>query len=147
MVDAQARARSDGGASVAITGGGRALTVKLPAAPAVRGDRLALQLLLDNLLDNAIKYSSATRSIAVTARYEAPMVVVAVRDKGAGILAREIDQVTRRFFRGSGAPPGGNGLGLAIVKKIVDEHHGRILVENVKPHGANVSIVLPPKAA
>jgi Signal transduction histidine kinase len=51
-------------------------------------------------LDNAIKYSSATRSIAVTARYEAPMVVVTVSDKGAGILARELDQVTRRFFRG-----------------------------------------------
>jgi len=43
--------------------------------------------------------------------------------------------------------PKGTGLGLAIVKKIVDEHHGRILVENVKPHGATVSIVLPSRAA
>ena len=43
--------------------------------------------------------------------------------------------------------PKGTGLGLAIVKKIVDEHHGHIMVENVLPHGAHVSIILPLREA
>lgn len=119
------------------------VTVAIPAdVPAVHGDRLALHLLLDNLLDNAVKYSAATRSIAVGARHEPPMVVLTIRDKGVGIRATEIEQVTRRFFRGSGAPPGGNGLGLAIVQKIVDDHEGVLKIESVEGEGTTVIVSL-----
>ena len=63
-----------------------------------------------------------------------------VSDNGAGIA-----EVHRPAHSSRTSPPSRRapGLGLAIVKKIVDEHHGRIVVENVKPHGAHVSIVLP----
>ena len=74
--------------------------------------------------------------------YETPMVVVTVSDKGASILARELDQVTRRSFRGSGAPPGGNGLGLAIVKKIVDDHEGALQIQSVEGKGTTVVVSL-----
>jgi signal transduction histidine kinase len=127
----------------AISERGFELTVAIPAdMPTVRGDRLALHLLLDNLLDNAVKYSAATRSIAVEARYERPMVVLTVRDRGVGIRAQEIDQVTRRFVRGSAAPPGGNGLGLAIVQKIVTDHGGLLRIESVEGEGTAVIVSL-----
>ena len=61
--------------------------------PVVRGDRPALRLLLDNLVDNAIKYSTNTRLIAVSAVVEHPMVVVSVRDQGVGIRYAEINHV------------------------------------------------------
>jgi signal transduction histidine kinase len=119
------------------------LTVAIPAdLPAVRGDRFALRLLLDNLLDNAVKYSAATRSITVSARHEHPVVVLSVRDQGVGIRASEMDQVTRRFFRGSAAPAGGNGLGLAIVQKIVNDHEGVMRIESVEGEGTTVSVSL-----
>jgi len=71
------------------------------------------------------------------------MVVVVVRDKGVGIRAAEIDQVTRRFFRGSDAPAGGNGLGLAIVQKIVTDHDGVLTIESVEGEGTAVTVCLP----
>jgi len=100
-------------------------------------------LLLDNLLDNAVKYSAATRSIDVTAFSEPLMVTLVVRDRGVGIRAAEIDHVTRRFFRGSDAPAGGNGLGLAIVRKIVDDHHGVLQIASVEGEGTTVTVSLP----
>jgi signal transduction histidine kinase len=119
------------------------VSVAIPAdLPSVRGDRFALQLLLDNLLDNAIKYSTATRSIAVSVRYEHPMVVLSVRDHGVGIRAEELEQVTRRFFRGSRASPGGNGLGLAIVQKIVNDHQGTLRIDSVEGSGTTVVVSL-----
>jgi signal transduction histidine kinase len=119
------------------------VTVSIPTdVPAVRGDRLALRLLFDNLMDNAVKYSGTTRSIAVTARHEHPLVAIAVSDKGVGIRAAELDQVTRRFFRGTGAPPGGNGLGLAIVQKIVDDHDGTLRIDSVEGEGTTVVVGL-----
>jgi len=119
------------------------VTVAIPAdLPAVRGDRFALRLLLDNLLDNAIKYSAATRSLTVSARHEPPTVVLSVRDQGVGIRAADLGQVTRRFFRGAGAAPGGNGLGLAIVQKIVTDHGGILRIDSLEGQGTTVAISL-----
>ena len=76
-------------------------------------------------------------------RREADQLVFDLTDTGVG-LPEDRERLTEPYMT---TRVRGTGLGLAIVKKIVDEHHGRILVENVKPHGANVSIVLPSKAA
>ncbi|HXI30953.1 MAG TPA: HAMP domain-containing sensor histidine kinase [Vicinamibacterales bacterium] len=117
------------------------VTVTIPPdVPAVRGDRLALHLVVDNLLDNAVKYSAATRSIRIGASYEPPMVTLTVRDRGVGIAAGEIDHVTRRFYRGKAAPSGGNGLGLAIVAKIVGDHDGVLTIDSVEGEGTTVSV-------
>jgi signal transduction histidine kinase len=119
------------------------VTVAIPPdIPVVRGDRFALRLLLDNLVDNAIRYSTTTRSISVSATVEHSMVVLSVSDKGVGIRAKELDQVTRRFFRGSGASAGGSGLGLAIVKKIVQDHDGVLKIESTEGEGTTVSVSL-----
>jgi len=119
------------------------VTVAIPAdVPVVHGDRFALRLLLDNLMDNAIRYSTTTRSIVVSAKVEHSMVVLSVSDKGVGIRAKELDQVTRRFFRGSEASAGGSGLGLAIVEKIVQDHDGVLKIESVEGEGTTVSVSL-----
>jgi two-component system sensor histidine kinase SenX3 len=66
-----------------------------------------------------------------------------VSDKGVGIPADEIDQVTRRFFRGRRSPSGGTGLGLAIAQRIAADHGGRLTIESRTGEGTTVEIVLP----
>ena len=67
-----------------------------------------------------------------------------IADQGAGFPAAMIDRVFEPYVT---TKPKGTGLGLAIVKKIIDEHGGKVLIENSAPTGAQVSIALPPIAA
>jgi len=117
--------------------------VTIPAdALVVHGDRSALRLLLDNLIDNAIRYSTSTRRITVSAAVRHPLMVLSVRDEGVGIRSTELDLVTRRFFRGAGVPAGGNGLGLAIVQRIVKDHNGTLTIDSAEGKGTTVSVSL-----
>ncbi|HEX5130548.1 MAG TPA: ATP-binding protein [Usitatibacter sp.] len=114
--------------------------------PQIYADPAMLRQVLHNLFQNAIDALSgvdAPRILVATTKGTAG-VLLTVRDNGTGIAEGVMGRIFEPYVT---TKPKGTGLGLAIVKKIVDEHHGRILVENVKPHGANVSIVLPPKAA
>ncbi len=114
--------------------------------PAVYADPAMLRQVLHNLFQNAIDALTGVDDprILVATSPATGGVLLTVRDNGTGIAEAVMGRIFEPYVT---TKPKGTGLGLAIVKKIVDEHHGRILVENVKPHGANVSIVLPPKAA
>ena len=114
--------------------------------PQIYADPAMLRQVLHNLFQNAIDALSGMDRprILVTTSQGTGGVLLTVRDNGTGIAEGVMGRIFEPYVT---TKPKGTGLGLAIVKKIVDEHHGRILVENVKPHGANVSIVLPPKAA
>jgi len=115
-----------------------------PDLPAVRADRTAMSLLLENLIDNAIRYSPATRSLRISAHGDgAGVVVLEVSDKGRGIPADEIDHVTRKFVRGHQASSGGSGLGLAIVKRIVMDHGGRLAIRSTVGVGTVVTASIP----
>jgi signal transduction histidine kinase len=115
-----------------------------PDLPAVRADRTAMTLLLENLIDNAIRYSSATRSLRITAHPNGDgVVVLEVVDQGRGIPEDEIEQVTRKFVRGRHAGSGGSGLGLAIVKRIVADHGGCLSIKSVVDTGTTISVSLP----
>jgi nitrogen fixation/metabolism regulation signal transduction histidine kinase len=114
--------------------------------PQIYADPAMLRQVLHNLFQNAIDALTGVdkpRILVATSKGTAG-VLLTVRDNGTGIAEGVMGRIFEPYVT---TKPKGTGLGLAIVKKIVDEHHGRILVENVKPHGANVSIVLPPKAA
>lgn len=119
--------------------------VEIPAdLPLVRADRTAMGLMLDNLVDNAIRYSPATRWLRIAARRDGDrLVTLEVSDKGRGIPKDEIDQVTRKFFRGREAVSNGSGLGLAIVKRIVTDHDGRLAIHSTVDRGTTVSVMIP----
>jgi signal transduction histidine kinase len=115
-----------------------------PDAPAIRGDRTALRLALDNVLDNAIRYSDSVRRLDVrvfAARDH--RVAIEVRDRGVGIPAAELAHVTRRFQRGRRPHSSGSGLGLAIVERIVKDHRGDLIVESREGEGTTVRLIVP----
>ncbi len=109
----------------------------------VRADPTALDLMLNNLLDNAIRYSRERRHVTVAARRSGESVVLSVTDQGVGIPASEIGSVTRKFFRGRHAVAGGSGLGLAIVDRIVSDHGGVLEITSVAGAGTTVAVTLP----
>jgi nitrogen fixation/metabolism regulation signal transduction histidine kinase len=119
------------------------LAENLPRVPA---DAALLRQVLHNLIQNALDALAGADQprIIVTSRLAADGIQLCVSDNGAGISDGVIGRIFEPYVTTKAK---GTGLGLAIVKKIVDEHHGRIYVENVKPHGANVSIVLPLRKA
>jgi two-component system phosphate regulon sensor histidine kinase PhoR len=122
--------------------------------PVVAGDEDQMAQVLQNLLDNALKYGRdggvlsvdvglATRGDRWPGRRG---IVVAVGDQGAGIAREHLPRLTERFYRadkGRSRAVGGTGLGLAIVKHIVSRHRGQLLIESEEGKGTLVSIWLP----
>jgi signal transduction histidine kinase len=101
---------------------------------------------VENLVTNAIKYSSSGGRVAVTAREDDGHVVVSVSDEGIGISSDEQLRIFDRFYRGkaeevAGVP--GTGLGLSIVKAVIDKHGGRVWVDSQPGAGSTFSFVLP----
>jgi nitrogen fixation/metabolism regulation signal transduction histidine kinase len=125
---------------------GVAIEPRLAEIPSIYADPAMLRQVLHNLFQNAIDALTGVESprILVSTSLATGGVLLTVKDNGTGIAEGVMGRIFEPYVT---TKPKGTGLGLAIVKKIVDEHHGRILVENVKPHGATVSIVLPQKAA
>jgi two-component system, OmpR family, phosphate regulon sensor histidine kinase PhoR len=118
-----------------------------PDIPAVRADRTAIVLALDNLIDNAIRYSGAGTTVSVRGSAEANHVRFDVIDRGAGIPADDLPQVRRRFVRGSTARGAGNGLGLAIVNRIAADHGGALEITSEVGRGTTARLIIPKAAA
>jgi two-component system phosphate regulon sensor histidine kinase PhoR len=119
----------------------------------VPGDADQLAQVVQNLVDNAMKYGREGGAVAVSVRAEAsgrfgprPGVVLAVRDDGAGIARAHLPRLTERFYRvdaGRSRGAGGTGLGLAIVKHIVNRHRGRLVIDSEEGKGSTFSVWLP----
>ncbi|QAY86176.1 ATP-binding protein [Pseudomonas arsenicoxydans] len=116
------------------------------AASSICGDPETLRILLNNLVDNAIRYAGAHAKIDVAVRDTDEGVVLEVCDNGPGINAAERERVLERFYRGNNQTGSGSGLGLAIVKTIA-EQHGAQVVLNAAPNGwgLRVSVTFPSK--
>jgi len=114
-----------------------------PDLPPVRADWTSICLALDNLVDNSIRYSKASRSLRISAEHVGHTVRIEVADRGIGIPANELPHATRRFFRGRATPAGGSGLGLAIVERIVGDHGGKLSIASTVGEGTTTAITLP----
>ncbi|GAA3411464.1 sensor histidine kinase [Streptosporangium vulgare] len=109
----------------------------------VRGNRIQLVRVLNNLLANARRHAGTM--VEVTAERADGQVVVTVTDDGDGIAPQDRERVFERFVRldeGRRREPGGSGLGLAISRDIAQAHHGTLLVEDT-PRGARFALRLP----
>ncbi len=123
------------------------VTVDIPAnLPTVMADRDRIEEVLQNLLDNAVKYSPERRTLTVACRATGDEVIVSVSDSGIGISLRDQEQIFNRFRRVGNrltrSTPGA-GLGLYICRAIVEAHGGSIWVDSTLHQGSTFSFSLP----
>jgi signal transduction histidine kinase len=115
--------------------------------PSIEVDPMLFRRVLDNLLENAHKYSPDPSSpIGLQVRSESPHVIFEVRDRGVGIPASDLPHVFDPFFRGERSRDrrsGGVGLGLTLARRIVEAHGGRISIESRPGAGTTARVALP----
>jgi len=111
----------------------------------INGDRLLLQILANNLIDNAIKYGPKELPVTVILTEENDKIILRVQDLGKGIAAEERDKIFNKFYRvGNAATKSakGTGLGLYLAKKIAKQHNANITVTDNSPSGAIFTVIL-----
>lgn len=112
----------------------------------VRADRDGLRQILENLLDNAVKYTPKGGNISLGWQSDGEVLHIRVRDSGIGIKRQDQQRVFERFYRVDRARSrelGGTGLGLAIVKHLVHSFGGTVSLESQPGHGSTFIISLP----
>jgi two-component system phosphate regulon sensor histidine kinase PhoR len=127
------------------------LVVEAPRKAIVTGDRDELFRVVENLVENAIKYGTpdkpeGKRQVEIMLSMQERQCMLCVRDHGPGIAPEHLPRLTERFYRvdaGQSRAKGGTGLGLAIVKHIVARHRGRLGIESAPGKGSTFSVFLP----
>lgn len=125
------------------------LGVRVRDRPVIDGDLMQLTVLLNNLVDNALRYAPGG-AVDIEVVTETAQPVLRVIDNGPGIPAEERERVFDRFFRGvSGSnDPGGSGLGLSIVRAIAERHGAEVELDwGRQARGLAVTIVFLPRAS
>jgi two-component system phosphate regulon sensor histidine kinase PhoR len=110
------------------------------------GDAQSISQLVDNLMDNAIKYTPAGGKISVRLSRTADLLQLEVEDTGIGIEAQAQQRVFERFYRVDKARSrdlGGTGLGLSIVKHIAEEHGGSVQLDSQPGRGSRFIVKFP----
>jgi two-component system phosphate regulon sensor histidine kinase PhoR len=131
----------------------RAVTVNIEAAGALKvlGDHDELVRVLENLVENALKYGASGKRVDIRLAPAKgldgePEAQVSVRDYGPGIAPEHLPRLTERFYRvdvRESRAQGGTGLGLALVKHILNRHRGRLSIESTLGAGATFIVHLP----
>jgi signal transduction histidine kinase len=122
------------------------LEMHLDSPPTVQADGNRVTQVLDNLVSNAVKFTSDGGSVTVSVEAEEEGVRLVVADTGIGVPAAEQEQVFSRFFRASTATSQaipGTGLGLAISRALVEQHGGTISFSSREGEGTSVTVRLP----
>jgi two-component system, OmpR family, sensor histidine kinase QseC len=110
----------------------------------LHGDPMAISIMIDNLIDNAVKYGRAGGHVAVRVVREASQLRLSVQDDGPGVAPEYRARLTGRFFRVPGSGVEGSGLGLAIVDRIVKRYGGTMSIgEGLNGAGLGITIRLP----
>lgn len=110
---------------------------------AVRSD---LEQIVQNLIGNAIKYSTENEGIDIQLKIDQPKIIFSVSDNGIGIDEKHKNKIFERFFRVDDSRTSnieGSGIGLAIVKEIVEKYQGKIIVKDNKPKGTIFIVEIP----
>jgi signal transduction histidine kinase len=116
-----------------------------PDATHVWADPTALRQVLTNLVDNAVRHTTAG-SVTVFSRRTAGGIAIGVSDTGIGIPPDHLPRIFERFYRvdaGRSRSEGGTGLGLAIVKHLIEGHGGRVAAESTVGRGTKIWAELP----
>jgi K+-sensing histidine kinase KdpD len=111
----------------------------------VRADAAQIERVLVNVLENALKFSSPTDAVEVSAARDAARVSIRVRDHGPGVLEADRERIFEPFERGTGSATG-TGLGLAIARGFAEANGGRLRVEPIAPAGGSVFVLELPVA-
>ncbi|HRL75276.1 MAG TPA: sensor histidine kinase N-terminal domain-containing protein [Candidatus Accumulibacter phosphatis] len=131
-----------------IPGDGRSISLQTRGTPlVVSGDAELLEIVLRNLLDNALRYTPGKTQITVFARRENGDLSLGVADDGPGVAAEELPRLAERFYRGSEASSDGSGLGLAIAQRIAELHGALFEVANLDGGGFEARLRWPGTAA
>ena len=110
-------------------------------------DSVRINQVLNNLLDNAVKYSPDGQVVEVLTEKDETLISISIRDQGVGMTDEEVEQVFQRFYRAkpTNAVAQGLGLGMCIVKRIVEDHGGEIYITSQPGVGTTVKFTLPIK--
>lgn len=122
------------------------LELHLERKPVVWGNRDQLQQVMDNLLSNALKYTSSGGQIGIRLTQRGQEALVSVQDTGIGIPEEHLPRVFDRFYRVDKArsrQDGGSGLGLSIARKVVEAHGGNIWLKSQVGKGTTVYFTVP----
>ena len=125
------------------------LSVAAPEPVIVAGQRDELLRVVENLVENAIKYGAAPGRVEIAVAAQRRIGLLTVRDYGSGIAPEHLPRLTERFYRidaGQSRAKGGTGLGLAIVKHIVARHRGRLTIESEVGQGTLITVTVPLKS-
>ena len=112
----------------------------------VNGDRMALERVMLNLIENAVRYTPGGEDVTVRVSKSPPWIEIQVIDTGGGIAAEHLPHLFERFYRVDKARSrahGGSGLGLSIVKALVEAHDGSVSVTSAVGHGSTFTVRLP----
>jgi len=121
-----------------------AVALDQPAAVECSVDAVRLGQVVNNLLDNALKYTPAGGGVVLALRREAGHAVLTVTDNGPGIAPAEREAVFRRLYRSDASrSQRGLGLGLSMVKAIVEAHGGTVAAGDAPSGGACLTVRLP----
>lgn len=124
------------------------LDIAQPAGPVIQGDAHALRTMLDNLIENALRYAGQGERVGVSLHVEDGHAVMRVADSGPGIPPEERQRALERFVRLDEQqlqPAHGSGLGLSIAQSVVAGHQGQLHLGQSRWGGLEVSIRLPLK--
>ncbi len=112
----------------------------------ILGDELKLRQALNNLIENAIKYSKADSKVNIKVKKAGQDVIISIKDNGVGMSEEHLNHIFERFYRVDKArsrETGGTGLGLHIVRRIALMHKGRVEVQSKENVGSVFRLILP----